>query len=157
MGDPVTGQCASLRSAVVRDWRAAILANHVRVEVHHALAADIRRDRTHSMRRVANGTAETFLPHVQTVFRETRVGENLCQIMALCAQCIRSRHTQIRIREQIRHGAARGGRLAELIIALQNVRINGPMWAIRTGPAKLAIVVAIVAIGTEDTSSDSPR
>ena|SRR5579862_7989158 len=54
-------QRARIRAAVVGDGHAVILANNIAVEIHHALAGNIGRHRSHPVRGVADGATEADL------------------------------------------------------------------------------------------------
>src|SRR5579862_223603 len=100
---------ARVRSPVIRNWRSSVRCYHVGVEIHQALPSDGRRCSSHAMSRVANRTAESVLNRVQTVLRETGVGKNLCQIVALRAHGERARDTRVGIGKEIRYGSAGNG------------------------------------------------
>src|ERR1035438_2341850 len=94
---------------------------------------------------------------MQIVLRKAGVREDLSEIVALRAHRVRAGDAGIGIGEKIRDRSARDGRLAELIVALQNVRVDRPMRTIRSGATELPVVVAVVAVGTEDLSTDQAR
>ena len=81
----VTRQRARLCCPVVRDGSRTVLADNIRVEVHHSLTGDARRDRAHPVRGVTYGTAESLLRHVEVVPLEAGVGEDLGQVVTLRA------------------------------------------------------------------------
>jgi len=127
-----------------------ILAHHIDIEIDEPLAGNCRADGAHPVRGMAYGTGETCARDMQAVLRPARVRQNISQVMALRAKCIRPLWTQVRSRKEVAHHSAGRRRLAELIISLQNVRINRAVRSIRPSATKFAIVVAAVAVGTED-------
>ena len=94
---------------------------------------------------------------MQIMLREAGVGKDLGQIVALRTHREGPCGTCIGIRKQIRDRSARNRRLVELIVALENVRVDRAMRTIRSGAAELTIVVAVMAIGAEDLSANQPR
>ncbi len=87
------------------------------------------------------------------VFGKACIGHHLVQIMALRTHRVGAVHAEVGTRIQV--GDRQSGRhsLAELVAALQYVRPFRPVRTIRAGATKLAIVIAIVAIGAEDAST----
>ena len=150
-------QRAGIGAVVVSDGSGAVRSHHVGIEIHQALSGDRRRSRSHAVRGVANRTAESILIGMQIVLREAGVRENLGQIVALRAHREGSGDAGIGIGEKIRDRSAGNCRLAELIVALENVRVDRPVRTIRSGAAELAIVVAVVAIGAEVLGAHQPR
>ena len=88
---------------------------------------------------------------------ETGVGKDLGEIVALRAHRERSSDAGIRIRERIRDRSARDRRLAELIIALKNVRIDRTVRTVGPSAPELAIVVAVMAVGAEKLCAHDAR
>ena len=74
--------------------------------------------------------------------------------MALGAHRVRSGDAGIGIGKKIGDESAGHCSLAELVIALEDVRVDRAVRAVRAGAAEFAIVVAVVAIGAEDLRSD---
>ena len=106
------------------------------------------------MRRVAGGAGESVIDMAR-MLAEAGVRNELGKIVAFRAHRIRAirRRIQNRIGEQIRDGGsrARSGRdLAELVAPLQQMQKLRPMRPVGTGSAELAIVIAVVAVGTEN-------
>src|SRR5579864_885532 len=91
------------------------------------------------------------------VLRKAGVSKNLRQVVALGAHRERSSHTRIGIGKKIRDRSARDRCLAELIVALENMRVDRTVRTIRTSSTEFPVVVAVVAIGTKDLRADRPR
>ena len=143
----VAGQSASVAAAVVGDWCAVVLPHHVNVKIHQAFARNPRTHRTHAVRSMADGTGEAILRHVVAVLRKTGVSLNFVQIMTFGAHAVRPVEAYVWIGKQVRDLSAGHGGLAELIVVLEDVRVDGTVGAIRSGATKLAVVVAVMAIG----------
>jgi len=157
VGGRVAHQRAGIVAVVVSDGSGAVRAYDVAVKIHQALAGDGRGYGSVSVRSVADRTAEPILIGMQIVLRKAGVREDLSQIVALRAHREGAGNAGIGIGEKIRDRSAGDGRLAELIIALQNVRVDRPVRTIRPGATELTIVVAVVAIGAKDLSTDQAR
>ena len=80
------------------------------------------------------------------MLREAGIGNDLRQVVTLRAHGIRPGEGQVGTRKKIRDHIARHRCLAELIVALQDVRVDRSMRTIRPGAAEFAIVVAVVTI-----------
>lgn len=153
----VAHQRAGIGAPVVRNGGSAILAYDIDVEVHHSLSRNRWGYRPHAVRRMTRRATESVLRGMQVVLRKTGVGEDLCEIVALRTHGEGSRDAGVGIGKKIRHRSAGNGRLAELIVPLKNVRIDGTMRAIGSGAAELAVVVAVMAVGTEQLRADRTR
>src|SRR5664279_154247 len=98
---------------------------------------------------VTDRTAEPILRHVAVVLGPTGVVENQIQVMTLRTHRIRTVGAQIRVGEGVGHQSSRRQRLAELVIALENMRIHRSMRTVGTVASKFAVVIAIVAVAAE--------
>lgn len=105
------------------------------------------------MSRVAYRATKSLLIRMHVVLRETCVGEYLGKIVTLGAHREWASHAGIRIRKQIRDDSPRHRRLGELVVALENMRIDRTMRTVGSGAAKLAIVIAIVAVSAQQLCS----
>src|SRR5579859_6895770 len=105
---------------------------------------------------VAYGAGKTVVRNMAAVLRPTRVGHDVVQVVALCAQRIWPLRAQIRRGGGVVHRSARNNGLRELIIPLQNVRIDRAVWPGWSCAAKFAIVVAGVAVGAENPCANQP-
>ena len=150
MGGLVAGQSAGIAAAVVRDRSAVVLPHHVNVKIHQAFARNPRSYRTHAVRSMAHGTGEAILRHVVAVFRKTGVSLNFVQIMTLGAHAIRPVEAYVWIGKQVRDLSAGHGGLAELIVVLEDMRVDRTVRTVRADSTELAIVVAVVAIAAEN-------
>ena len=153
MGNLMAGQRATVGSAVIGNRSAVVLTHHVDVEIHQALARHPGSHRTHAVRGMTRRTGESILRYVIAVMGETRVTHDVGQIMALGAHAVRSVETEVRIGEQVRDLAAWGRGLTELIVVLEDVRVDRAVRAIGPESAKLAIVVAVMAIAAQNPDS----
>lgn len=82
------------------------------------------------------------------------------EIVALGAEGVRpavltALGAQVRIHEQVRHQSTGSRSRAELIPALQDVRENGPMRTIRALAPEFPIVIAVVAVRTQNSVAHS--
>src|SRR5271169_6053896 len=102
---------------------------------------------------MAHRTGETVLRYVVAVPGEAGVGDDAAETMTLCAHPIRPVQAEIRIGEQVGDHSAGHRGLAELVVVLEDVRIDRPVRTIRPGAAKFTIVVAVVAVGAENANS----
>ncbi len=155
--DLVAHQRAGIRPAIVGNGRAVIFSHHVGIEVHEPLAGDSGRNRSHAVGCMAGGATESILRDVQAVLRETVIGNHVAQVVTLAAHRVGSSDGEIGVGEEVGDEPARRSSLAELIVAFQNVRVHGPVRPIRSGAAKLAVVVAVMAIAAEDAGPGGAR
>ena len=154
MADQATG----VRRMVVGDRSPAVGGDYIDIKIHRALTRNGARLCAHSMSRMADRARESVLLNVAGVFTEAGVIHDLVQVVALRAQGIGSATraalgAQIRVREQIGNERTRDRRLAELIPAFQDVRENRSVRTTGSRPAEFAIVVAVVAVGTQDAGA----
>lgn len=105
------------------------------------------------MSRVAYRATKSLLIRMHVVLRETCIGEYLREVVALRAHREWASNAGIRIRKQISDDSPRHYRLRELVVALENVRIDRTMRTVGSGAAKLAIVIAIVAVRAQQLCS----
>ena len=82
------------------------------------------------------------------MFGETRVVQHLLQVVALAAHSVRTGGSEVRSRKQVRNCSARSDSLAEFIATFEQVPVPGAVWAIGSLHAELAVVIAVMAIGT---------
>lgn len=120
----VAGQYAGITAAVVRDRSTVIPAYYVRIEIHEPFAGDTGRNRTHTMRGMADRAGESVLRDVIAMLQETGVGYHFAQTVTLGAHAIRSAEAEVRIREKIRDQSSRGCGLTELIVVLEDVGVG---------------------------------
>lgn len=132
---------------------AAVFSYYVRIKIHQPLPADARGSCAHAVGSVTYRATEAVLGYVQAVLPEAVISDDVGQIMTLRAHRIRTREGQVWIGEQVRDYPARHCGLAELIVALEDVRVDRSVGTVRAGAAELTIVVAIMTIGTEDARS----
>ncbi len=83
------------------------------------------------------------------MLREAGVGQYLGQVVALRTHRVRPGDAGVGIGKRIRDQSARDCRLAELIVALEDVRVDRSVRTVRAGAAELAIVVAVMAVRAE--------
>ena len=146
----MAGQSAGIAAAVVGDWSAVVLPHHVNVKIHQAFARNPRSYRTHAVRSMAHGTGEAILRHVVAVLRKASVSLNLVQIMTFGAHAIRPiAGLRLDFGKQVRDLSAGHGGLAELIVVLEDMRVDRTVRTVRADSTELAIVVAVVAIAAE--------
>lgn len=153
----MASQGAGVGAAVVTNGCAIVLTHHVRVEVYQSLARYARRNRSHAVSGVARRTAESVLRYVESVLRKAVVRDDVTQIVTLRAHGIRPCNSKVRTGEQIRDQSSRSRCLAELVVALENVRIHRPMRTVRSIAPKFPIVVAIVAVRTKNAGPRCSR
>lgn len=104
---------------------------------------------------MADRAGSTDLADLQ-LMPKTGAGHHLREIVAFGTQRIGSVDADVGVRERIRDVPTRRYRLAHLVAALENMR---PLRAVRTVwsvTAKLAIIVAVVAVRTKDPRSHVP-
>src|SRR5579863_2078595 len=102
------------------------------------------------MRGMAGRAGKTVLRYVVAVPGEAGVSYDAAETMTLGTHPIRPVEAEIRIRKQVRDHSAGHRSLAELVIVLEDVRVDRPVRTVRPGAAKLAIVVAVMAVGAEN-------
>lgn len=144
-----------MRGAGIGNRICSVRRDDVDVKIYQPLSGDAGVIPAHAMSGVTDRAREAFLD-VLGVFRKTCIGGDLIQVVTLAAKCVGTVHAEIGAGKQIRDAQPRTGSLAELVAALQNVRPLRSMRTIRPAAAKLAIVVAVVAIGAENLSSHKP-
>jgi hypothetical protein len=157
VADPVAHQRARVGIAVVGNHSTVVFAYYVHVKVHEPLPSDVRGSCAHTVGSMAYRATEAVLGYVQVVLSEAFIGDNVVQIVTLSAHRIGPGHRQVGIGEKVRDHPARYCGLAELIVALEDVRVVRSVGTVRAGTAELAIVVAVVAIGAEDARSHRAR
>ena len=106
---------------------------------------------------VASRASEAIGRHMPEVLAEANVGQHIGQIMALATHGIGTIRAQVRIGEPIGYQPTWRRRLAELVVALQNVGVQGAMRTVRSIPAELAGVIAVVTIRTEEAATYGAR
>src|SRR6267142_1416921 len=82
MGVVVAGQAARVRGAVIRNRPARVRRHNIGVKVDQSLTRDTAVLAAHPMRGVAGGARESII-NMSRVLAETRVRENLIQVVAL--------------------------------------------------------------------------
>ena len=146
----VAYQGAGIQGAVVRNRKRVIRGHDIHVEIDQPFAGEVGACSAHAVGGVAYRTAKACID-VGAVLVPARVLQNLiCYIVAFTAQRIRPVDARVGIGKEIADQLAWCGRLAELILALQNVGPLGTVRTVRTGAAELPIVVAVVAIGAKN-------
>ena len=113
---------ARVRRVIVRNRRSAIRAHHASIEVHESLPSDSRTQRSIAVCRVANRARETLIGNMQFMLLPANVGQNVIQIVALCAERIRSQRTEVGVRKSVRNQATGCRGLAGLIVTLEDMR-----------------------------------
>lgn len=121
MSDPVAGQRAAVRGAVIGDGQRAVGCDHVDIEIDQPLATDRSACGSHAVRSMAGGAAETGVDVIIMVVPAGVLHDLVLQIMALAAKRIRPVYAQVGIRKQVRDELTGHGGLAELIAAFENV------------------------------------
>ena len=158
VGNLVAGQSASVATPVIGNRGAIVLSHYIDVEIHQALARHPRGHRTHAVRGMAGRTGEAILRYVVTVMGEARVTDDIAQVMALGAYAVRSVETEIGIGKQICDLSTGCRGLAELIVMLEDVRVDRTVRAVWSESTKFAIVVAVVAIAAKNSHAhQAPR
>ncbi len=160
----VTGECTGIPASIVGDWLTRVRRDDVGIEVDHPLSRHAYGGCTHPMCCVARRAREAIVD-VASVLAEAGIGNDIVQIMALRAKRIRARArigTTPRIKNRIREKVQNRGPgptqrwgcdLAELIAALQDVRVFRTVGAVCAGSTEFPTVLTVVAIGTEDPST----
>src|SRR5580704_15894480 len=92
---------------------------------------------------MADRTGEAILRDVIALPGKAGIRHDVRQAMTLGAHAVRSVGAEIGIRKCIGNQSAGRRRLAELVVVLQNMRVDGAMRTVRSASAKLAIVVAV--------------
>lgn|SRR5437016_3116175 len=152
----MTSQSTRIGGAIVRNGSSSVRRNHIDVKIDHSLSGRVSTLRAHTMCGMAGGTREAVI-NVAGVFAKARVAQDLVEVMALAAQRIGSVNCEVWIGEKVCQQLARSWSLADLVATLQNVDKFRPVGTIRPGAAKFAIVLAIVAVSTEDAKSHGAR
>ena len=137
---------ACVRCRVVGNGYRLILSNDADIEVDQAVSRNISTAGSQGVCRVADGARKSVLRNVVSVLRPAGGRENDTQVVALATHAVGALRAQIRIGEGVGHGTARNGRLAHGVVSLEDVRIDGAVWARGPSATKFAIVVAVVAI-----------
>ncbi len=161
----VAGERAGVGSAIVgnrraEEARARVLSHNFQIEIHHALAGDIRRIWAHAVSGVAHRAGESCVD-VQRVLAKAGIGKNVGQVVTFGAQRIRAPGSRIgNGGKKVRDCASRSGcwrkswgDLAELVTALKNMRELRTVRAVGSGASEFAIVVAIVAVRAENAGA----
>ncbi len=86
------------------------------------------------------------------VLHELSVGEET-QVVALAAHSVRPVHAEIRIAVEVGDELTGRDSLTEFVATFEDVSPFGSVWAVGSTAAEFAIVVSIVAVGTEDLVS----
>ncbi len=154
MRGTVAGQNAGVGGVVVGDGRGSVLADDVDVEIDESLAGDVGIRASDAVGGVTNRTSETGVD-VAGVLRELGIGEET-QVMALTAHCIGAVHAEVGIAIEVGDELSGGDGLVEFVAALEDVSPLGSVWTVRSGAAEFAIVVGVMAVGTEDLVSHGP-
>ncbi len=149
-------QRASVRRSRIGNGRSLILPDDTDIEIHEPLAGDGGVDRAHAMRSVADGAGEAVLRNVEAVLRPTGIGHDAIQIVAFRAHRVRPLRADIGRWKRVRDRATGYGGLAELIIPFQDVRVDRAVRPVWPGATKFAVIVAGMAIGTEDLRAHEP-
>src|SRR3974390_1087807 len=102
-------------------------------------------------------TTEAILPDVRAVLEPAGVGEHLIQVVALGAHGVRAVDALVGIWESVGDQLAGNGCLTELVVALQHVREGGAVRSVGPLAAEFTIVVAVVAVATEDARAGGTR
>src|SRR5580692_3220269 len=84
------------------------------------------------------------------------ISQDITQIVTLSTQSVGPIHAQIRVRKSIRYQTTGCSSLAELVVPFEDVRITRSMRPVRTVTTKFTIVVAVMAIATEDAWTGGP-
>lgn len=148
--DLVANHHAGIRGPVVGDGEGTIRRHDVHVKVDQALTGDSSACSAHTVRRMACGTTEALVDMAVVLVPAGVFHDLPGQIMALGAEAIGAIHAHVGIGKEICDQRTWSDCLTEFVAALEDV---GPFRSVRTvgaGAAKLAIVVAVVAIGAED-------
>src|SRR5271166_5087257 len=148
----VTYQRARIGRAAVGDGRTSILGYHVDVKIHQPLATNARVDASHAVCGVAGRTGKSGVD-MALVLLEAGVRHDIAQTVAFAAHRVGPIHAEIGVPEKIGDQLARFHRLAKFVAPFQNVGPLGAVRTVRTGASKLAIVVAVVAVGAEHLRS----
>jgi len=153
----MAGQHTGAGPSVVADGSPVVLPDDVDVKIQEPFTGNRGGLGTHPMGRVTHRARKTVSRYVPRVLRETRVGQNLRQIVTLAAQRVRSIRTEIRVRVGIGDRSSRRCRLAELVVALQDVRVYRTVWSVGAGSTEFPVIVAVVTIRAEDPWTSEPR
>src|SRR5208282_1503526 len=104
---------------------------------------------------MADRTAEAIVD-MPSMLGKTGVGQDLRQIMAFRAHRVGAIDAEIRIRKQVGNQLARHDGLGKFVPPFQDMRKSRSMRAVRSGPAKFAIVVAVVTIRAKNLYPHAP-
>jgi len=96
MRDFVTGQHASIGSAVVGDGRSSVLRNHIDIKIHQPLAAYIRVRTTYAVAGVTRRTGEAGVD-MALMLAETGVRHDVAKAVAFAAHGVRPVYAEIRV------------------------------------------------------------
>ena len=157
MGMIVADQAAGVGGAAVGDGSRAIRRHDVLIKIHQAFAGNIAGLRAHSVGRVAHRARESILLNMAGVFAEASVIHDLRQDRGTSRTTHRGR--RLAPPSALRFGLGKElvtslpgtWRLAEFIAALENVGKDRPVRSVRSVAAEFAVVVAIVAVGAQDS------
>lgn len=146
----MASQTARTGRSSVGDGTLAIRSDHVDVEVHEALGGNCSYLRAASVCAMAHRAGEAVVD-MASVILEAAVGHDAGEIVTLGAQRVIPGRCEVRRIIQIGDWLSRSGRLAHVIAPFKNVRIFRSVRTIRPRSAELAVVIAVVTIGAEDT------
>src|SRR5271165_1920734 len=146
----MTGEGAVAGAAIVGNRQPVVGPDYVDIEVHQALSSDVGRIGAHAVGGVADGTGKSVLRNVRVVLDPAGVGQYLRQIVALGAHGIRAIHAEVGIGKSIGDESPGNRRLTELVVTFQDVEIGRSVGTVGTVSSKFAVVVAVMAVGTED-------
>lgn len=147
----MAGEHAGVGGVVVGDGLRSILADHVDIEIDEALSAEVGIRASDAVGAVTDRASEAGV-HVASVLRELGVGEET-QVVALAAHSVRTVHAEVGIAVEVGDELTGRDSLTEFVAAFENVSPLRSVRAVRSGAAEFAIVVSIVAVGTEDLVS----
>lgn len=151
----VTGETAGICSPRIGDWECSVRRDDLDVKVDEPLSGNGPARAAHPMRGMA-GRARKSVVHVPGVFAETAIGCDFFQVMALSAERIGAIATQIWNWEEVGDELPGPRGLAEFVTALKDVSPFRAVRTVRPQTAKLAVVIAVVAIGAENLSPHAP-
>ena len=145
----VASKVAGIGCPRIRDGVCSFRRDDVDIKVDEPLSGDGGVIPAHAVSGVTDRTREAVVD-VPGVLGEASVGEDLRQIVALRAHRVGTIHAEIGARIEIGDKQPGARSLAELITAFKQVCPLGSMRTIRPAAAKLAIVVAVVAVGAKN-------
>lgn len=146
----MAGQTARTGRPAVGDGTLAIRRDHVDVEVHKTLGRNRGHLRASAVSAMADRAGEAVIDMARMLL-ETAVGHDAGKVVTLGAERIIPGRGQIRRIIQIRDRLSWRRCLAHVIATLENMGIFRSMRTIWSRSAELAVVVAVVTIGAEDT------